>query len=42
VASNLPLDKATLIVVGDLKTVEPQLKAQPELANLPVVRPTVP
>lgn len=42
VATNLPLDKATLVVVGDLKTVEPQLKAQPELANLPVVRPTVP
>ena len=27
----LPLGKATLVVVGDLKTVEPQLKALPEL-----------
>ncbi len=37
-----PLDKLTLIVVGDLKTVEPQLKALPELANLPMNTVTVP
>ena len=30
-ARQLPLDKATLIVVGDLAKVEPQLKALPEL-----------
>ena len=30
------IEVPTLVVVGDLKTVEPQLKAQPELANLPV------
>ena len=27
----LPLDKATIVVVGDLATVEPQLRAMPEL-----------
>ena len=37
-----PLDKLTLVVVGDLKTVEPQLKALPELANLPTRTVTVP
>ncbi|WBY09368.1 pitrilysin family protein [Sphingomonas sp. 7/4-4] len=37
-----PLDKLTLVVVGDLKTVEPQLKALPELANVPFQRVTVP
>ncbi|HEX8301918.1 pitrilysin family protein [Sphingomonas sp.] len=37
-----PLDKLTLIVVGDLKTVEPQLKALPELAGLPFKTVTVP
>lgn len=40
--ASYPLDKLTLIVVGDLKTVEPQLKALPELANLPFQRVTVP
>jgi zinc protease len=37
----LPLNRATLVVVGDLKTVEPQLKALPELQNVPfqVVKP---
>ena len=30
-AKALPLDKMTLVVVGDLKTVEPQLRALPEL-----------
>jgi zinc protease len=28
---SLPLDKLTLVVVGDLAKVEPQLKALPEL-----------
>lgn len=37
-----PLDKLTLIVVGDLKTVEPQLKALPELATLPTKTMRVP
>jgi predicted Zn-dependent peptidase len=37
-----PLSKATLVVVGDLKSVVPQIKAQPELANLPVTTVTVP
>lgn len=37
-----PLGKLTLVVVGDLKTVVPQLKAQPELANLPMTTVTVP
>jgi predicted Zn-dependent peptidase len=42
VKSTLPLDKLTLVVVGDLKTVEPQLKALPELANVPFQRVSVP
>ena len=37
-----PLGKLTLVVVGDLKTVVPQLKAQPELANVPMTTMTVP
>ncbi|RYY23446.1 MAG: insulinase family protein [Sphingomonadales bacterium] len=37
-----PLEKLTLIVVGDLKTVEPQLKALPELATLPFETVKVP
>ncbi|RYE02398.1 MAG: insulinase family protein [Sphingomonadales bacterium] len=37
-----PLDKLTLVVVGDLKTVEPQLKALPELAKLPFETVKVP
>ncbi len=40
--AELPLDKVTLVVVGDLKTVESQLKALPELANVPVQTITVP
>lgn len=38
---HFPLNKAILVVVGDLKTVEPQLKALPELQNVPfqVVKP---
>lgn len=37
-----PLDKATLVVVGDLATVEPQLKALPELQRVTFTRVTVP
>jgi zinc protease len=37
-----PLDKLTLVAVGDLKTVEPQLKALPELAKVPFQRVSVP
>ena len=37
----LPLDKMTLIVVGDLAKVEPQLKALPELQNVQFERVTV-
>ena len=40
--ASYPLEKATLVVVGDLKTVVPQLKALPELANLPFQTVTVP
>ena len=34
----LPLDKMTLVVVGDLAKVEPQLKALPELNGVPFQR----
>lgn len=37
-----PLDKATLVVVGDLTSVEPQLKALPELKGVTFQRVTVP
>ncbi|WP_404337613.1 M16 family metallopeptidase [Sphingomonas sp. MMS12-HWE2-04] len=37
-----PLDKMTLVVLGDLKTVEPQLKALPELKGLPIETVKVP
>lgn len=40
--SGYPLGKMTLVVVGDRKAVEPQLKALPELASLPVQIATVP
>jgi zinc protease len=40
--ASYPIEKMTLIVVGDLKTVVPQLKAQPELAKLPFQTVTVP
>jgi predicted Zn-dependent peptidase len=36
----LPLDKATLVVVGDLAKVEPQLKALPELQGVAFQRVT--
>lgn len=38
----LPLDTVTLVVVGDLKTVVPQLKAEPELQNAAMQTVTVP
>jgi predicted Zn-dependent peptidase len=34
----LPLDKATIVVVGDLATVEPQIRALPELQGMPIER----
>lgn len=34
----LPLEKMTLVVVGDLDTVEPQLRKMPELKGLPMER----
>ncbi|WP_448661256.1 M16 family metallopeptidase [Sphingomonas sp. CJ20] len=37
-----PLDKMTLVVVGDLKAVKDQIKALPELAGVPVQQVTVP
>jgi len=40
--ASYPLEKLTLIAVGDLKTVEPQLKALPELAKVPFQRVSVP
>lgn len=40
--SGYPLEKLTLVAVGDLKTVEPQLKALPELSRVPFTRVTVP
>ena len=36
----LPLDKMTLVVVGDLAKVEPQLKALPELKGMTFERVT--
>lgn len=40
--ADYPIGKGTLVVVGDLKTVVPQLKALPELANVPFQTVTVP
>ncbi|AQR72359.1 pitrilysin family protein [Sphingomonas sp. LM7] len=40
--ASYPLDKMVLVAVGDLKTVEPQLKALPELAKIPFQRVSVP
>ncbi len=40
--ADYPIEKMTLVVVGDLKTVVPQLKALPELANAPTTTVTVP
>lgn len=34
-AASLPLDKITLIAVGDLKAIDSQLKTLPELRNIP-------
>ena len=39
-ARQLPLDKVTLVVVGDLAKVEPQLKALPELQGVQFQRVT--
>jgi zinc protease len=41
-AETLPLGKMTMVVVGDLATVEPQLKALPELKDVPFQTVTVP
>ena len=38
--STLPLSKMTLVVVGDLAKVEPQLKALPELQGWEMKRVT--
>jgi predicted Zn-dependent peptidase len=38
----LPLDRATLVVVGDLETVEPQLRQLPELQGASFETVTVP
>jgi predicted Zn-dependent peptidase len=40
--ADYPVGKLVLVVVGDLKTVEPQLKALPELANVPFRTVTIP
>jgi predicted Zn-dependent peptidase len=40
--ADYPIAKLVLVVVGDLKTVVPQLKAQPELADIPMTTVTVP
>ena len=34
----MPLDEATVVVVGDLATVEPQIRELPELAGMPIKR----
>ncbi len=41
-AKRLPLDKLTLVVVGDLKVVTPQLQALPELKDIEFQTVTVP
>ncbi|MCW3835782.1 M16 family metallopeptidase [Sphingomonas canadensis] len=41
-AANLPLGKLTLVAVGDLAKIKPQLEALPELKGLPVQTVTVP
>ena len=41
-AKNLPLDKLTLVVVGDLKVITPQLQALPELKGIEFKTVTVP
>lgn len=42
IRETLPLDKFTLVVVGDLAKVKPQLDALPELKGVPVETVTVP
>jgi len=41
-AKNLPIDKLTLVVVGDLKVVTPQLQELPELKGVELKTVTVP
>ncbi|MCW4463161.1 insulinase family protein [Sphingomonas sp. BT-65] len=41
-AKNFPLDKLTLVVVGDLKVITPQLQALPELKGIEFKTVTVP
>ncbi|WP_343518788.1 pitrilysin family protein [Sphingomonas sp.] len=41
-AKNFPLDKMTLVVVGDLKVITPQLQALPELKGIEFKTVTVP
>lgn len=41
-AKTLPLDRMTLLVVGDAKTVEPQLRALPELNGFTIERVALP
>lgn len=41
-AKNFPLDKLTLVVVGDLKVITPQLQALPELKGMEFKTVTVP
>ena len=41
-ANNLPIDKLTLVVVGDLKVVTPQLRELPELKGIEFKTVTVP
>ncbi|WP_257845033.1 pitrilysin family protein [Sphingomonas sp. J344] len=41
-AKRLPLDKMTLVVVGDLKVITPQLQALPELKGVEFKTVTVP
>lgn len=42
IRQNLTFDKLTLVVVGDLKTVTPQLQALPELKGIPFQTVTLP
>lgn len=42
IKADLPLDKAILVVLGDLKTVEPQVRALPELKGATFQTVTVP
>ena len=39
---HIPLDRLTMVVVGDMKVVEPQLLALPELKGVPIERVALP